>query len=480
MQSLIEQSGGLHELQELVLDARKLRLRLDAVGGLQGLDHLVSEVNRLRADQQALAEARDNVDGPDGIKAKALKYDMLQQAFVAIQRGHAIDHPQAGPSGTPGGVMRPSSVVVPAPNAPVANAVATMNPDRARLLTLAPPDCDPDWDLYEPPPPPHKHKTKTGSNKMPLGQPRNDRQSNDQEYPMTYSKKRTQQDEPQTNIAKRTRVDPGRASALLQASLSHARPTTPRYASPVIKMEDSVSPIAADHDLGRGAVMQSNSWQARLVEFQGKPSASLTTTARPTLVDGPGGRPVLKRAIREPSLDSIYPTAQVVVKAEVTEDRRDHTLSNQPLVRNLGARDSVAVMVGGRPIALWIGAGDANSDVTRKLITIDDIPLVLAKFLAYGLNRYIEELGSGEWANMPPNDDTCVLRYLLDGHRPSGQPQELRACRTCCSRWVRHNRPCALLQVIDGVRTVVFVPLREALRRGVDWTEEAYWVKDTK
>jgi hypothetical protein len=81
---------------------------------------------------------------------------------------------------------------------------------------------------------------------------------------------------------------------------------------------------------------------------------------------------------------------------------------------------------------------------------------------------------------MPPNDDTCVLRYLLDGHRPSGQPQELRVCRTCCSRWVRHNRPCALLQVIDGVRTVVFVPLREALRRGVDWTEEAYWVKDTK
>jgi hypothetical protein len=143
---------------------------------------------------------------------------MLQQAFVAIQGGPAIDHPQAGPTGTPGGVMRPSSAVVPAPNAQVANAVATMNPDRARLLTLAPPDRDPDRDLYEPPPPPRKPKTKTGSNQMPLGPPRNARQFNDQEYPMTYSKKRTQQDEPQTNIAKRPRVDLGSLS--LTPSLS--------------------------------------------------------------------------------------------------------------------------------------------------------------------------------------------------------------------------------------------------------------------
>jgi hypothetical protein len=35
-----------------------------------------------------------------------------------------------------------------------------------------------------------------------------------------------------------------------------------------------------------------------------------------------------------------------------------------------------------------------------------------------------------------------------------------------------------MLDEVDGVRTVVFMPLRDALRRGVAWTERRFWVMD--
>ncbi|KAH7080699.1 hypothetical protein FB567DRAFT_111161 [Paraphoma chrysanthemicola] len=439
---LIEQTGGMGELQELVEDARMLRSRVDAVGGLHSFDQLVAEVNRLRAEQQPPARLGHNPGGNDSMKVKALKYDMLQQAFIDIQRRPAGSY-QAGPKGAgPKKVKHASKTVIPPQGLPAATSLdrapllssapphgvpaqppGAMNPDRARLLSSAPSPRDPDRRLYEPPPPPSKPTTKTGSNQEPLGPPRRARQSGGQENRESDSLKRKQHEELTFTLVKRPRVDLGRASALLQPTLSSAT-TRPGISNGIIKMEEPKD--------------------------------------QPTMV---------------PDLAS---SAEIVIKQEVPEEGHDPRPSDYRLGKNLSAHDSTSIMVDNHPIALWVGSGDPNSDITSNLIRVTDIPLALARFLAYNINKHIQGFDDRNWLTMPPNSDTCVLRYILDRHRPSGQPQERRACRHCTSVWVAHHRACALLQEIDGVRTVVFVPLKEALRRGVQWTEKSYWVTGAK
>jgi hypothetical protein len=96
-------------------------------------------------------------------------------------------------------------------------------------------------------------------------------------------------------------------------------------------------------------------------------------------------------------------------------------------------------------------------------MTAECIPEALGKYLAGELTKYINDTNVHLWNAMAPNTDTCVLRYLLDGHRPSGQPQERRACRICTSAWVNKPRPCALLQEVAGLRMLVVLPLREGM-----------------
>jgi hypothetical protein len=92
------------------------------------------------------------------------------------------------------------------------------------------------------------------------------------------------------------------------------------------------------------------------------------------------------------------------------------------------------------------------------------------------MKEFVDNGNTNTWSAMPPNSDTCVLRYLLDNHRPSGQPEERRACRTRSSLWMGHHRLCALLQMVDGFRTLVFMPLRDDLRRGLKWHEKGFWL----
>ncbi|KAF2028741.1 hypothetical protein EK21DRAFT_90410 [Setomelanomma holmii] len=463
MQSLISEAGGMKELQKQLLDAHMLRLRVDEVGGLHGLDHLVAEVARLRMEHQSLAELRACLEGPNGIKAKALKFDMLQQAFAAIQRDPAIG-PQPAFNNIPP-LVAPSNAPGQQDNATGPNGVVAMNPDRARLLSSAgPPDRDPNRDLYEPPPPPRQPDRKTGSNQMPLGPPRKGRLSIDQQYPKTNSKKRKHQD-PQANLVKRPRVDLGRASAMVQASLFHSRLTPPRHTqdNTVIKSEETGRPPGPGIEVQSDAGDNSGSWQARFNELWSRPPLPSAAMKNSTGVVEYAARDVPASVTSAEFLD-IGERERLMVKSEVTEDSQDHLSVPRTLARNLEARDSAAVMVGNYPIALWNGTNSTAGNITNNLVRVVDVPLVLAKFLADGLNKYIQELSSqGIWPIMPPNSDTCVLRYLLDGHRPSGQPQERRACRE-----------------VGGVRTVVFLPLREALRRGVNWTEKAYWVVGAK
>ncbi|KAF2819552.1 hypothetical protein CC86DRAFT_412859 [Ophiobolus disseminans] len=229
--SLIEEAGGIDELKELVTNAQLLRLSLDEVGGLQGLHNLVSQANRQHAEQQKLAELRASVDGPVGFRAKALKYDMLQQAFAAIQREPAAEQPRTGrttPHTNVSQAQVPRNIsnlrTVQTNYAAVANhntltprGAAIMNPARAAMLSAAPRGRDPDRDLIEAPPPLKRpNSTKTGSNDVPLGK----RRAGSARY----------EDELQLGMSKRPRVDVSRASSLVQATLQGTpRNTDPNY-----------------------------------------------------------------------------------------------------------------------------------------------------------------------------------------------------------------------------------------------------------
>ena len=97
------------------------------------------------------------------------------------------------------------------------------------------------------------------------------------------------------------------------------------------------------------------------------------------------------------------------------------------------------------------------------------------KFLVGEMNKYITGAKAHLFNEMQPNRDTCVLRYLVDGHRPLGRPQDRKACLTC-SVLTPYHRPCALLLEVDGVRTVVFMPLHMSGEH--KWIDKGYWVTD--
>jgi hypothetical protein len=363
VRSLISQAGSLKELEELVYDTRLLQISVDEVGGLQGLHNLISEAESLRLKHQEDAKLRRTLDGPNGLIAKAAKYDMLMQAVTDIQ-----NTPVAPAATHPASAMRMTSTPLrdKRPVAPLAlvttAALGTINPARASRIGSAPPRDDPDRDLYEPLPP-VQPRNKTGSNREPLGPP-----------PLT-----------------------GRSTT---GHLEHGR----------LKREPS-------EDLG----------------------AQATVTKRPRL-----------NTDWQTRFDQLAHTPWNQLRNQ-TNNRPGSTLQ--------------AINVARYPIALWTGTADTTLFPwsPTQLMTAECIPEALGKYLAGELTKYINDTNVHLWNAMAPNTDTCVLRYLLDGHRPSGQPQERRACRICTSAWVNKPRPCALLQEVAGLRMLVVLPLREGM-----------------
>jgi len=254
LQTLVDGAGGLQELTEEISTSRVLTHRLAEVGGLQGLDRLVSELYYLRSERCANAELRTGLDGPGGLRSKALKYDMLQQAFAAISRG-PIDRPiraihfptpnvtnrvpmmSAPAQRSKGPVISPARAQllpqitpteVPARSAPASSSAngPVINPARAQLLYTAPDGRDPDRDLYEPPPPPPKPSKKTGSNDIPLGgkRRREGGASSEQEFAGSDPKRLKYEDEPEPAVAptrRRRKVDVGLASAMVHANIQN-------------------------------------------------------------------------------------------------------------------------------------------------------------------------------------------------------------------------------------------------------------------
>jgi hypothetical protein len=166
------------------------------------------------------------------------------------------------------------------------------------------------------------------------------------------------------------------------------------------------------------------------------------------------------------------------VKTQKTTDDSRAACSDPSSIARVSKQSRMQLLVGGYPIALWIGASKPGEFFSSALIKDDKIPSLLAYYLSTRMNGFVNDGNSETWDAMPPNTDTCILRYLIDRHRPSDQPQERRACRICSSLWVGHHRPCALLLKIGGIRTVVFMPLRDDLRPGVAWHEKGFWLLD--
>jgi hypothetical protein len=274
------------------------------------VSHLVSQANRQRSEQHDHAKLKASIDGSDGMRAKALKYDMFQQAFAAIERGPTAEQAQANRFGsltentTAAGPPRRDSASVNTTTAvikstapvhgstPSVGGAPVMNPARARLLSAASSDRDPDRDLYEAPPPPRQPSAKTGSNDVPLGKSRPGWGSSIEHGSSGGGPKRLRhEDEPQPHPAKRPRIDVGRASALVQSSLQGTATSAPnRPANP-----QPLRPPTVNHE-----------WQARFRQLLRRQPPAPTA----------GTFPADARLLRETSTDSTHPQYLSTVKTE--------------------------------------------------------------------------------------------------------------------------------------------------------------------
>jgi hypothetical protein len=465
MRSLMEQAGGLNELIEMVMDAHMLQLRVADVGGLQGLDNLVSQVNILRFEQREFNELKAIIDGPNGLRVKASKYDILQQALTAVEKASTNSHTQVDHSNAGYNSMQTTRSTAQAHrNSILSGASAAIHPARALLLSATPDARDPDRDLYEP----QSLGTtvqNTGSNQIPLG--------------LSRSSKRKYEDELKASVAKRPRVDIGRASALLQATLAAGSTFTPRSNADQLRVP-MMRPTFCSHNERPHHDVQGYRQRGETVHHQIQTNTIQTRSktaekTRATPINARNNRSSVDNLLGLG--DGISPT---VVKTEDTGNQRHTTYPIGFVPNNINANNQVKTspMVGNHPIALWIGSRKKFDFKSGELKTYNQIPSGLANSLAAEMVKYIQNANVQLWNAMPPNEDTCILRYLIDGYRPPSMPHENRACSICSSTEVRQNRPCALLLDVRGVRTVVFMPLRDPLRRGVHWREKRYWIMD--
>lgn len=469
--SLIEEAGGLVELQALVAAAHMLRFRVNDVGGLHGIDNLISQAKQLQGKQQELADLKAQIDQPDGLRATAQKYSRLQQAFLAIETGVPSYNAQTSQSHTYT-LANGSKTSTTSTDEDLSGlkGTAAMNPARARMLSSSKaPEQDPDRDLYEPKPFGIKPSISTkGSNHIPLGTPRG--RGRLQNGVSEAPKKRHRDDEErETKVAKRPRIDVGRASALVQAAVCPRNAKTAQLISNADRI--TAPPSECPLDYGEERLEVSKREDPGFVQFmQQVTPVHLSASQIPLLAD---------RASVETPLGPVQRHEQPTMKQEdLGDDQYTSQMLRNTSSINLATYGNTEVLVGCYPVAVWVGPSTLDCASPSDLVKPKDVPTELASFLAGEMEKYLTATHHETLKTMPANSDTCLLRYLNDGHRPSGQPQAYRACRTCTSAWVSNPRPCALLSVIDGTGMLVFLPLRDQLKRGVKWTEKRSWVME--
>ncbi|KAJ4375331.1 hypothetical protein N0V83_002417 [Neocucurbitaria cava] len=437
LRSLIEREGGLEVLQGQASEADMIRSKVDEVGGPQALSDLVSEVKLLRQKQQEHIELNCTIDELNEFRVKAAKYEKLEQAFNEISnkaQTYATSTSsllRASQSSTTQKLMMPptqGNQQQPRSTGISSTMSAPINPARASSIYATPMGDDPDRDLYEPRVPVTTQTQRTGSNTLPLGRPRPAATSVDNSSRRT-TLKRKDHDEIPTYSAKRPRVDVGRTSTLVKTVLPG--PSTKRLdlATDDWRLARALN-MGYNRESSRGGHVQS--------PFAPRPLISGGMTAPVYSVSRTRGNGRLERyASLSPPISSLHLPGSPIIKTEIDEDER----INFPAVPKL------AVSL---PIALWIGAADPQSiSPSSALKTAGDIPSSLAKFLLGEFTKWINKGNNTVWSSMPLNRGACIIGY---------------------------PRPCALLQEVQGVRTIVFLPLLDELRRGISWKDERYWV----
>ncbi|KAH8699403.1 hypothetical protein GQ44DRAFT_81932 [Phaeosphaeriaceae sp. PMI808] len=171
-------------------------------------------------------------------------------------------------------------------------------------------------------------------------------------------------------------------------------------------------------------------------------------------------------------------TRRLVESTGGTSDENYAARPAKTLTEGTNRTIETTMLVGNHPIALWIGDANAKSFSTKDLIKGDQIPSDLANVLLNELRGYIQRCSIQIWKEMPPMANVCILQYLFYGRKPPSSTPQLRACTMCLCPW--YPRPCALLQEIDGVCMVVFMPLLESFRGGSVWTDKNFWMLGAK
>lgn len=451
MRTLVDKAGGLRKLEQFVSDLRTIRDILDEMTGSQGLEGLVSEVRSLLASQQEHAELRNQVDGPNGLRAKSIRYERLMQAFTDVQTDTSYQQPDAITLlASPIRMTRNTRNAMPLANVrstggnQPAVISATMNPARARLISATPFEADPDRDLYEAAPPVAAPRNGTGSNNTPLGAPQAkpaSRLGNRKAGSSTLKRKETG-NATASVPTKRPRVDIGRASALVQASLTGTTksasektsnqpniigismgvagftpPTrTERRDSKGICAGDTVSipqtqistkplsqPDWMGADIRFGSVSFASSSEARM-PTRPSTAASQTLEAHANTKSAPARfiPNMLGHPLSFPLMKSLGGVAGTTVS---------QAASASP---DLQSQLSVLKAFFRHPVGLWVGTHDDTSawDAYQSYDLKRDaqIPDKLLMFLLGELAKHINTGNVSTYEQMAPNRDTCILR----------------------------------------------------------------------
>ncbi|KAF2134383.1 hypothetical protein P153DRAFT_391726 [Dothidotthia symphoricarpi CBS 119687] len=485
----IREAGGL---QALVSQANLVNSLIEQAGGLQKLVESLSETHTLRKKVEDMAETSRHESQQHTslmcelaeVRTKAQKYEKLQQAFATIQKEPADSHSKqqglAYPSLTVGRDMNQSrkASMLASSQSTRSNASSvsiTMNPERARLLSGASFDSGFGRDLHNTSPPPvFQPERKTGANSVPLRAPLGLPWRADLNYGRLNAK-RKEPGEASGNVAKRPRLNVERASAMVHGSLAgQAQPNTNNFDS-----------LLKQHSRIPGNTPETHARVDKLA-FQLLPMAWPISMSLPVLMSQkvgvasdikPGGWivehvPRVHTITTEPIQTTS--TEETNVKLEEGELEDD---DQKPQIMALSkCQLSVQAAMGLKryPIAFFHGAPDPKQGICKGL-KAGNIPSHVADFLANELSKFISNSNVHLWNSMPPNKNICILSYLIDGHRPSDQPQPRRACSVCSSE-DQQPRPCAMLQDFFGARIVIFLPLHEKQRNKIGCKDRGFWV----
>jgi hypothetical protein len=159
----------------------KIQQKLNIECDLRGIDALITEVRSLRATKERFTKLNSEVEGPNGLRLKASKYEALKQSLDTVKQTFDEGSNNTGQHNPPS-FNEPSCDMTHGMNAgstnwPVqstgnrgdASAVSGMNPERARLINTTSSKGKPSRDLYEAIRPIINQQRRTGSNMIPLG-----------------------------------------------------------------------------------------------------------------------------------------------------------------------------------------------------------------------------------------------------------------------------------------------------------------------